>query len=109
MDLQTLVMNIRDMVAAFKAGNKFGAMLMLIQIVRDVAVLIPPPQVGVARSAHPQVMSGDENSVCDQLDALCISPVTPTSVGAPSTPVEGPFIDKVLPLLMVLLKKWLGV
>lgn len=105
MDLATLFQTIRDMISKARAGDWLGALLLLLEILNGIAGDIVLPQPVVMGAALPRSTAAhDSKSVDDLLDELDAIVANPPVAGA----VKGPLIDMLLPLLLALLKKWLG-
>lgn len=110
MDLVTLIQNIRDLIAAIRAGDYLAALLLAIEIMKAIDGTIPKKAIGKLRATpHGAVALEqlDEGELADKLEEACNDEMHGGLMAA--TPATGPFIDKVLPILLLLLKRWLGI
>ena len=121
MDLATLIAKVQAIIAAVRAGgiaNYIVAVKLVIELIAELASafpsIVPDPAIRMAASpAKTATMAACEaktsEDLCNDLDALCQAhaPVAGNVSAAPT----GPFIDKLLPILLALiaqLKAWFG-
>lgn len=109
MDLLTLIQNVRDLIAAIRGGDYFAAMLLAIEIIKGIAGTLPAPQLGMLRATAPGAVDPGTLTVVELTDKLQEACDAEAGAMHATAAARGPFIDKILPLLMALLKKWLGV
>ena len=110
MDLLTLIQNVRDLIAAIRAGDYFAAMLLAIEIIKGIAGSLPAQNVGNLRATAHAGIALDSLTVVeltDKLQEACDAEAGAMHATATAT-ATGPFVDKILPLLIELLKRWLG-
>lgn len=112
MNIGQLITLIRSMIAEAKAGNYLAAFLTLVEIVQAIGGAFPqvlegksPPKMRASTTNY-DTMTVDE--LLDAAEDCCKKHSTVGATEAVSAPPSGPFIDAILPILLALLKKWLG-
>lgn len=107
MNIGQVIQKVLDAINQFKAGDIWGAGLTVLAILQAIFNSMPPAQVGQPRPKQGgfDCSTATEDELICELEKCCQSP--PTGASAQATPT-GPVIDAILPILMALLKKWLG-
>lgn len=101
MNLGQLLQKVKDLIAAAKANNYIAAITLMSDIFQAIVQAIPPP---VVPTPQPMQTMQSEEQILTALEQHCHSGMFATA----DAPVQGPVIDAILPLLIALLKKWLG-
>lgn len=109
MNIGQVIQKVKDLIAAAKAGNYFAAVAILLEILR--AITDSMPQTAFNAPMKMQGSSLDCNAATEaellaELDKL--STRTMATDATPSAAPTGPVIDLLKPVLLALLKKWLG-
>lgn len=107
MNIGQVIQKVKDLIAAAQAGNYFAAVAILLEILR--AITDSMPQSGFNTPMKMQGSSLDCNAATEaellaELDKLS----TQTMAASTAAPPTGPVIDLLKPVLLALLKKWLG-
>lgn len=107
MNVGQVIQKVKDLIAAAKAGNYLIAVGLLLEIVKAITDTMSPASFGQPRPLHAtvDVTTMDEYDLINELDKCCQQPM---NAQATSAAPKGPIIDAVLPILLALLKKWLG-
>jgi len=111
MDLAMLMQKVYDLIKAVRAGDYMTAMFLVLEIVKAIVNTMPAAAVGRPRGGMHAVdyESKTVEELADDLESLVKSQPACSPGVALATAAAGPFIDNLLPILLALLKKWLGI
>lgn len=106
MTVAQFVQKFKEMYAAARAGDIATASLILWELVGAVLIANPTSFMSATRGVRASVFDTmSEEMLLIELEKVCNAP---SAVGAVDDKLEGAFIDLVRPILLALLKKWLG-
>lgn len=115
MNVGQLLLKIKDLIAAFRAGNYLAAALTAWEIVQAFLNSIPQTELGKPRVMHATAYSAgfdlETASIDELVDELekCCNHSAVTSVSATdSVGAGGAIIGILLPIVLKLVMKWLG-
>lgn len=100
-----------DAYNAFKNGDKLAAALMLLEILKAFLNSLPVTDIGkplpVASGYSPgfNLDTASEDELMEELNKICCNPPVGTTLTAPPA---GPVITLLLPIIVKLVLKWLG-
>lgn len=115
MNVGQLLLKIKDLIAAFKAGNYLAAALTAWEIVQAFLNSIPQQELGKPRAMHAVTAGFDPDSASideciDELDKCCNdAAVTALDANAPVKGGGAVLISIFGPILLALVRKWFGV
>lgn len=110
MDLAMLMQKVYDLIKAVRAGDYMAALFLVLEMIKAIVNTMPAAAVGQPRAMHAVDYESKTAEECvDDLESLVkAQPAASPGVALASAPA-GPFIDNLLPILLALLKKWLGI
>jgi hypothetical protein len=115
MNVGQLLLKIKDLIAAFRAGNHLAAALIAWDIVQAFLNSIPKTELGKPRAMHATAYSAGfdlETASIDEcvneLEKCCTHPAVNSVSTSDPVGAGGAIIGILLPIIAKLVLKWLG-
>lgn len=107
MNIGQLFQKVKDLIVAVQVGNYLVAVTTLLEILRAITDTMPPAAFGVPLPVRGSSLDCDAATEAELVAEL--QKVSSMSFADGSEKPTGPAIDILKPILLALLKKWLGV